>query len=363
MTDLDFMTLALQLAKSTKGQTSPNPLVGAVLVKDHQIVGLGASLKAEDPHAGIIAIQMAGAKARNATLYITLEPSVDYGRSLSCIDMIISSQIDRIVIATLNPDPKHKGEGVKSLKIAGLKVDIGVLKEKADEVNKVFFHFIKLGMPYVTLKAAMTMDGKAATIAGDQLVPCEDTRLDIHQYRHEHDAVVTGVNTILRNDPYLTTRLPLGGKNPIRIVLDTNLRTPLDAKVINDHCVDTWIVVSRYAPTDKVLSMKSKNVEIIQLAEEKINIVSLLKLLGKKGISSLFVEGGPQILGSFMQSKVVNEIVTYISPKIVCGANAPTSIGGEGIGMMNNAIQQKIKSIEQIGEDIKIVSSPIWDHE
>lgn len=360
MTDLDYMTLALQLAKSTKGQTSPNPLVGAVLVKDHQIVGLGANLKAEDPHAEILAIQMAGLKAKNATLYITLEPCFDFERSTPCTEIIINSQISRVVIATLNPNPKLSGVGMDALRQAGIKVEVGLIKEKADEINKVFFHYITTEMPFVTLKCAVSMDGKTSTVIGDQLVPSEKTRLDIHQYRHEHDAILTGVNTILRNDPYLTTRLPQGGKNPIRIVLDTNLRTSLDAKIINDHCVDTWIVVGKYAPEDKILSMKSKNVEIIQLVDEKINIISLLKLLGKKGITSLFVEGGAQIQGSFIKSKVVNEMITYISPKIIGGIDAPTSIGGEGIERMNDAIQLKIKSLEQIGEDIKIISVPIW---
>lgn len=358
MTDLDYMTLALQLAQSTKGQTSPNPLVGAVLVRDHQIVGLGANLKAEDPHAEILAIQMAGAKAKNSTLFITLEPCADFERSKPCTEMIITSQISRVVIATLNP--KHSGIGIEALRQAGIKVEVGLLKEKAEEINKVFFHYITTEMPYVTLKYAVSMDGKTSTVAGEQLVPSEKTRLDIHQYRHEHDALLTGVHTILRNDPYLTTRLPLGGKNPIRIVLDTNLRTPLDAKIINDYCVDTWIVVGKNAPKDKILSMKSKNVEILQLVEEKIDILFLLKLLGKKGITSLFVEGGAQIRGSFIKSKVVNELITYIAPKVVGGIDAPTSIGGEGFEKMSDAVQLKVKLIEQIGEDIKIISTPIW---
>lgn len=358
MTDQDYMRLAIELASKTSGQTSPNPVVGAVVVKDNQIVGMGAHLKAGEAHAEVHAINMAGEKAKGATVYVTLEPCSHFGRTPPCADLLVKSQVRRVVIASTDPNPLVAGQGIEKLKKAGIEVDVGILQEEAEQLNEVFFHYISTGMPYVTLKSAASLDGKIATVTGEsKWITSAEARLDVHKYRHQHDGILVGVNTIFKDDPELTTRLPLGGKNPIRIILDTNLRTPLTAKIVNDNYAPTWIIVGKNAGEEQAAAMKAKNVEIIKMPTETFDIPNVLKVLGEKGITSLFVEGGSQVHGSFIKSKAVNQVITYIAPKIIGGAAAPTAIGGEGFKQMKDVLELQIKSIEKIGPDIKIVAA------
>ncbi|HHY71755.1 MAG TPA: bifunctional diaminohydroxyphosphoribosylaminopyrimidine deaminase/5-amino-6-(5-phosphoribosylamino)uracil reductase RibD [Bacillus bacterium] len=365
MTDHDYMKLAIELAAKTEGQTSPNPVVGAVVVKDNQIVGMGAHLKAGEAHAEVHAIRMAGDQAAGATIYVTLEPCSHFGRTPPCTDLLINSQVRRVVIASTDPNPLVAGKGIEKLRNAGIEVEVGLLREEADALNKVFFHYIATGMPFVTLKSATSLDGKIATVAGEsKWITSEESRLDVHQYRHRHDGILVGVNTVLKDNPELTTRLPLGGKNPIRIILDTNLRTPLEAKIVNDQCAPTWIIVGIHAPDEKIMAMKEKNVDIITIPTETLGIRDVLKALGEKGITSLFVEGGAQINGSFLMEKAINEVITYIAPKIIGGRSAPTAIGGAGFEKINEVVGLRIKSVEKIGPDIKIIaalSSTGWE--
>ncbi len=364
MTDHDYMRLAIELAASTNGQTSPNPLVGAVVVKDNQIVGMGAHLKAGEAHAEVHAINMAGEKAKDATIYVTLEPCSHYGRTPPCADLLIKSEVKRVVIASTDPNPLVAGKGIEKLRKAGIEVDVGLLRGEAEKLNEVFFHYIATGMPYVTLKSATSLDGKIATISGEsKWITSEESRLDVHKYRHQHDGILVGVNTIIKDDPELTTRLPLGGKNPIRIILDTNLRTPIDAKIVNDNKAPTWIIIGQNVADDKIIAIKERHAEVIQLPSDALNILDVLKELGEKGITSLFVEGGSQINGSFIKAKAINQVLTYIAPKIIGGALAPTSIGGEGFEKMSDVLALQIKSVETIGPDIKIISKPIRKEE
>lgn len=243
MQDEDYMRLALDLAKSTQGQTSPNPVVGAVIVKNHQIIGMGAHLKAGEPHAEVHAIGMAGEKAKGATLYVTLEPCSHFGKTPPCSNLVIATGIKKVFVATTDPNPQVAGTGIERMRQAGIEVEIGLLQEEAREVNKLFFYNIRTGLPYVTLKSAVSLDGKTATITGEsKWITGEEARADVHQLCHEHDAILVGVNTVLIDDPSLTARIKNGAKNPIRVILDTHLRTPLNAKVINDKAAPTWIV-------------------------------------------------------------------------------------------------------------------------
>ncbi|HHW38517.1 MAG TPA: bifunctional diaminohydroxyphosphoribosylaminopyrimidine deaminase/5-amino-6-(5-phosphoribosylamino)uracil reductase RibD [Bacillales bacterium] len=357
MTDQDYMKLAIELAANTNGQTSPNPLVGAVVVKDNQIVGMGAHLKAGGPHAEVHAINMAGEKAKDATIYVTLEPCSHHGRTPPCADLLIKSGVKRVVIASTDPNPLVAGQGIERLREHGIQVDVGILREEAEGLNEVFFHYISTGTPYVTLKSATSLDGKIATVSGEsKWITSEEARLDVHEYRHQHDGILVGVNTIIKDDPELTTRLPLGGKNPIRIILDTNLRTPFDAKIVNDNKAPTWIIVGNKAPAERIKAMNEKQAHVIEMPFDTLNIHNVLKALAEKGITSLFVEGGSQVNGSFIKAKAINQVITYIAPKIIGGASAPTSIGGEGFEKMNEVLALQIKSIETIGPDIKIIS-------
>ncbi|WP_449536814.1 bifunctional diaminohydroxyphosphoribosylaminopyrimidine deaminase/5-amino-6-(5-phosphoribosylamino)uracil reductase RibD [Ferdinandcohnia sp. Marseille-Q9671] len=362
MRDQDYMNLAINVAKAGVGQTNPNPVVGAVVVNEGRVVGIGAHLKAGEPHAEVHAIRMAGEDAQNSTVYVTLEPCSHHGKTPPCADLLITNNVKRVVIATTDPNPLVAGKGIAKLKAAGIEVEVGVCKEQADALNSVFYHFLDKKIPYVTLKSATTLDGKIATVTGEsKWITGEEARNDVHLYRSIHDAILVGVNTVLVDNPSLTTRLPNSmGKNPIRIILDSTLRTPLDAKVVNDGKVQTWIIVTNKVDQDKVNKFaEKKSVRVIQMHEPTISIKKLLSRLAEEGITSIFVEGGAGVNGSFLKEKAINQVITYFAPKLFGGKQAPTSIGGTGIEEIDDAIQLRIKSVEQIGEDVKIVAEPI----
>lgn len=359
MEDKGYMQLALNLAKSAEGQTSPNPLVGAVVVKDGQIVGMGAHLKAGEAHAEVHAINMAGDKAQGATIYVTLEPCSHFGKTPPCANLVVSSGIKRVVIATSDPFPEVAGRGIQILKEAGLQVEVGLLKEQSDELNRVFYHFTKEKRPFVTVKTATSLDGKIATVTGEsKWITSEEARLDSHHYRHTHDAILVGINTVLADDPTLTTRLPSGGKNPIRIVLDSSLKMPLDAKLVTDSAAPTWIVTTNKAPGDKIEHLTKLGVKVVALQADKIEVNTLLEHLGSEGVTSIFVEGGATINASFLTTKFVNQVITYIAPKLIGGSQAPSAFTGEGFNKLTDALELEFHSVEKIGPDLKIISYP-----
>ncbi|MCP8618135.1 bifunctional diaminohydroxyphosphoribosylaminopyrimidine deaminase/5-amino-6-(5-phosphoribosylamino)uracil reductase RibD [Salirhabdus salicampi] len=358
MNDHSYMELALSLAKSVSGQTSPNPPVGSVAVKEGRIIGMGAHLRAGEPHAEVHAMNMAGDSAHGSTVYVTLEPCSHYGKTPPCADLLINKGVKRVVVATTDEDSRVSGKGIEKLRSAGIEVDVGILKEEAEQIYKPFFHYIKYKTPYVTIKSAITMDGKTATVTKhSQWVTGEESRRDVHEYRHKHDAILVGVGTVIADNPSLTTRLPNGGKNPVRIVLDTNLRTPLESNVITDGKVDTWIIIGNKVEKKKMNQyLQYKNVDIIQLNQEDIKIPQLLKALGERGIMKLFVEGGAEVNGSFLKSNAFQQLITYIAPKLVGGRDAPTSFGGPGFITMDESLNMSIKSVDRIGEDVRVVA-------
>ncbi|MGO4888280.1 bifunctional diaminohydroxyphosphoribosylaminopyrimidine deaminase/5-amino-6-(5-phosphoribosylamino)uracil reductase RibD [Anaerobacillus sp. MEB173] len=359
MNDHQYMKLALELASSAKGQTTPNPLVGAVVVKDNQIAGMGAHLKAGEPHAEVHALRMAGEKAEGATIYVTLEPCSHHGRTPPCADLVIESGIKRVVIASTDPNPKVAGKGIAKLKDAGIDVEVGLLKEEANELNRVFFHYIATKKPFVTLKSATSLDGKIATVTGEsKWITGELAREDVHYLRHQHDAILVGVGTVIADNPSLTTRLLNGGKNPIRIILDHQLRTPLDASVVTDSQAPTWFITSQQAPAEKIAALKEMGMTVHQLNSSVIDVNKMLEVLGANGISSLLVEGGAKVNGSFLLSRAVNQVITYIAPKLIGGQNAPTSFSGTGFESIADVLSLRVRSVEQLGDDIKIISVP-----
>jgi diaminohydroxyphosphoribosylaminopyrimidine deaminase / 5-amino-6-(5-phosphoribosylamino)uracil reductase len=360
MKDLDYMALAVQLAKATTGQTSPNPHVGAVLVKENQIIGMGAHLKAGDPHAEVHAIRMAGENAKGATLYVTLEPCSHFGKTPPCSNLVIESGIERVFVATTDPNPLVGGEGIKRMEEAGIKVEVGLMKEEAVELNKVFFHYIHTRQPYVTLKSAMSLDGKIATVTGEsQWITGEEARKDVHHFRHRHDAILVGVNTVIKDNPSLTTRLESGGKNPIRVILDTSLRTPLEARIVNDGLAETIIITGSNASSDSIKKFTDKGIQIISMDTPQIEILEMLKKLGNHGITSLYVEGGAEVHGSFLKAKAFQQVITYIAPKLIGGKTAPASFGGEGIEVLADTVALDIKEVTKMGQDIRIIAEPI----
>ncbi|RLQ95253.1 bifunctional diaminohydroxyphosphoribosylaminopyrimidine deaminase/5-amino-6-(5-phosphoribosylamino)uracil reductase RibD [Falsibacillus albus] len=354
-----YMEIALAMAKETIGQTSPNPSVGCVIAKDGEIVGLGAHLRAGTEHAEIHALQQAGENARGAELFVTLEPCSHYGKTPPCVNAILEHGIRKVYIAVLDPNPLVAGRGAAILEEAGVDVDVGILEEEALELNKMFFHYIKTNRPYVTLKSALTLDGKMATSTGDsKWITSQEARLDVHQYRHRHDAILIGSNTALKDNPHLTTRLPHGGRNPIRIVLDSSLKIRLDANILHDHAAKTIFICSEDAPLEKEKELVEMGMMVKRLKEPASQLSEVLDWLGEQNITSLFVEGGSAIHTSFIEEGLFQEIVLYVAPKLLGGKGAIPFIGGESPELMAHSKPLEFASVELIGKDIKIVAKP-----
>ncbi|WP_184318288.1 bifunctional diaminohydroxyphosphoribosylaminopyrimidine deaminase/5-amino-6-(5-phosphoribosylamino)uracil reductase RibD [Geobacillus subterraneus] len=354
-----YMRLALDVAKAGVGQTSPNPAVGAVVVNGGMIVGLGAHLKAGEPHAEVHAIRMAGEKARGATVYVTLEPCSHYGKTPPCADLLIEAGVRRVVVATTDPNPLVAGKGIDKLRRADIDVDVGILKEEADELNRMFFHYIATKTPFVTIKYACSLDGKIATAAGEsKWITSNAAREDVHRLRAQHDAILVGVNTVRADNPKLTVRIGEQRKNPLRIILDTNLHTPLDAHVVTDKEAETWIITGDGVSREKMKAYERLGVRIVPMASARVDVGDVLRLLGEQRVTSLFVEGGSRVHDSFLRAGAVNEVVAYMAPKLIGGREAPTPIGGFGFSRLAEAMELDIRRVETVGPDIKIVAVP-----
>ncbi|WP_442865070.1 bifunctional diaminohydroxyphosphoribosylaminopyrimidine deaminase/5-amino-6-(5-phosphoribosylamino)uracil reductase RibD [Alkalihalobacillus sp. CinArs1] len=355
MNNKDYMKMAIELARNTVGQTAPNPAVGAVIVSEGRIVGMGAHLKAGEPHAEVYALRMAGEKAKGATAYVTLEPCSHHGKTPPCANALIDAGITEVYVAMQDPNPLVGGRGIERLKDAGITVHVGLLEEEAYSLNDVFFHYIETNRPYVTLKSAVSLDGKVATKTGDsKWITGSEARQDVHAERHQHDAILVGVGTVEKDDPSLTTRYG-EGISPIRVILDRTLRLPSDAVVLQDDSVETWIITTKKAKNE-TKRMFSQHVTVLAVEGDSISIDDVLHMLGDRGVTSVFVEGGPTINGSFLEAGAFQKVITYVAPKLIGGTGAPTSFEGNGIATMQDTLELTIESVEQIGDDIKIIS-------
>lgn len=358
--DEKFMRLALELAKRGKGLTSPNPCVGAVIVKGGKIIGKGYHKRAGRPHAEIYALRQAGRKARGATLYVSLEPCRHYGKTPPCVNAIISHKIKRVVTAMKDPNPLNDGKGLKTLRKNGIKVESGILKDEAKKLNEAFIKFITKKIPFVTVKVAQSLDGKIATHTGDsKWITNEVAREYVHMLRGKVDAILVGVKTVLRDDPLLTARPKdrKAGKQPFRIILDSKLRTPLNARIFSKASSGKVIIATtRLAPKDKLEALERKNAEILIVSSKdgKVNIKSLMKELRKKDIAHVLVEGGGEAIASVIEAKVVDKVLFFIAPKIIGGRQATTSVEGSGVDRISRAIKLKEVSFENIGDNFLI---------
>lgn len=352
-----YMRFAIELASQMKGQTTPNPPVGAVVVNDERIVGFGAHLAHGKEHAEVIAINMAAEKAIGSTVYVTLEPCSHYGKTAPCADYLISKGVRRVVVACMDPNEKVAGKGIEKLKAAGIAVEVGFLANEAKVLYDVFFHYISTNLPFITLKTAVSLDGKTATSSFDsKWITNKAARLDAHMYRHQHDAILVGVNTVINDNPRLTTRID-GGKSPLRIILDTNLRTPLEANIVTDNQADTWIFVGKNVSKERQEKYLKEHVRIIQLEEREVQIHNVLQRLGREKVTSVFVEGGATINSTFLKSRLINQLIMYMSPIIIGGHEAPGAFGGEGFTHLTDSLKLHIQQIEQIEGQIKIVAT------
>ncbi|MEJ8545877.1 bifunctional diaminohydroxyphosphoribosylaminopyrimidine deaminase/5-amino-6-(5-phosphoribosylamino)uracil reductase RibD [Brevibacillus borstelensis] len=361
--DLTYMSLALELAKATRGQTNPNPLVGAVVVRDGAVVGMGAHVKAGEPHAEVHALRMAGDHTKGAVLYVTLEPCSHHGRTPPCVNAIIEAGIKRVVVAVADPNPLVAGTGIARLRQAGIEVIVGVGEAQARRANEVFFHYITTKKPFVTVKTAASLDGKIATHTGhSRWITGEEARSRVHQLRRENDAILVGVRTVLADDPELTARHQglARGKQPLRVILDSQLRTPLEARVIRDGKAPTLVFAAHDAPADRQKELERLGAEIARL-EGRVTIDAVLAELGGRGIASLLVEGGAAVNGSFLQARAIQKVVHFLSYKLIGGQGAPAPYGGLGAAQMEEAISLAEVEVEPIGgNDLCITGYPVW---
>ncbi|MBL0387608.1 bifunctional diaminohydroxyphosphoribosylaminopyrimidine deaminase/5-amino-6-(5-phosphoribosylamino)uracil reductase RibD [Tumebacillus sp. ITR2] len=363
MTDVQYMQMALDLAAQAKGQTNPNPLVGAVLVKDGRIVGFGAHLKAGEPHAEVHAFRMAGEHAEGATLYVTLEPCSHHGKTPPCADLVISSKVKKVVVAMTDPNPLVAGNGINRIRAHGIEVEVGVLESQAVALNERFLHNMRTSRPFVVIKTAMTLDGKIAAHTGDsRWITGPDARVAVHQLRNEVDGILVGIGTVRADDPELTTRMPEGGgKHPTRIILDSSLQIEETAKVLDTSIAPTWIITSGGADAEKSARLRARGVQILKSAPH--DVAAVLDLLYANGITHLLVEGGATVNGAFLQAGLIDKVMAFIAPKLIGGAGAPTPYAGAGFEKMSQAVTLRDISVTTYGDDICITGYPVYEGE
>lgn len=355
MEDQSYMKLALKLAARARGRTSPNPMVGAVVVKDGNIVGRGFHHKAGTPHAEIHALREAGPEARGATIYVTLEPCCHYGRTGPCSEAVIQAGIARAVVAMADPNPLVAGKGLKRLEEVGISVTLGVMEEEARQLNEVFLKYIATRLPYVVAKAAVSLDGKIATRSGkSKWITGPEARAYGHRLRDRYDAILVGIGTILADDPALTARLKGGrGRDPVRVVLDSRGRTPPEAKVLNQQSgAPTIIAVTKEAPLERIEGLRKAGAEVLVVSEgPRVDLLELMKILGMREITSVLIEGGASVHGSALEAGIVDKAAWFIAPKIIGGTGAPGPVGGLGVDDPAEAVELERVKIKRLGTD------------
>lgn len=344
--DLEFMEMAYSLAEKARGRTSPNPCVGAVVVKGGRIVGWGYHQEAGQPHAEIVALERAGPRARGATLYLTLEPCVHWGRTPPCVDRLLEIGLKRVVVSAYDPNPLVNKKGVARLRQAGIKVETGLLGHLNLKLNESYIKYITDRIPFITLKAALSLDGKMAAASGDsRWISCPESRYFVQNLRAEHDAILVGVNTILRDDPELTLRLEeTSGKKWNRVVLDTQLRIPVEARLLqNPRGGRVIIFAGTEIPEDRARQLKQKGAEIIQVpaANGQVDLRAVLEELGRREIASVLVEGGAGVLTSFIQQKLADKVYFFLAPRFIGGEKSPTPFEGRGAETVAGALELK----------------------
>lgn len=358
MNELDqrYLRLALRLAVKGAGRTSPNPLVGAVLVRDGRVVASGYHRRAGDDHAEIVALKRAGSEARGSTLYINLEPCHHQGRTPPCTLSLIHAGVRRVVAGMVDPNPLVAGKGFRRLRRAGIEVDVGLLGEECRRLNEAFVKYITRRVPFVVLKLAASLDGKIATFTGDSRWITDDSaRLYVHRLRNQVDAVLVGIGTVLADDPQLTCRLP-GGRNPLRIVLDRRLQIPLSARVLRGAEPEKTIVVTGpRAARRKISRLEGLGAQVWKLPFSPwgISLSSLLKRLGRMGLLSVMIEGGADTAGRALREKVVDKILFFYAPKIL-GAEGRDMIGALGIRKVSQCARIRNVEIERLGRDFLV---------
>ena len=358
---MDFMEQALSVAKLALGQASPNPAVGAIVVKDGVVVGQGYTQPPGSWHAEVIALKQAGDAARGGVMYVTLEPCCHYGRTPPCSQAVIAAGIAEVHLAMLDPNPLVSGRGKDELEREGIKLYVGEREAEAKEINEAYTKFITTDVPFVTAKFAVSLDGKIATKSGDsKWISGNEARQYVHYLRYTVDAIMTGVNTILVDDPHLTARC-CGGrggtarKQPLRVIVDDKGRTPLTARVFSEPG-KAFLALGRFVTPEDKVAFAQVGAELLELpsAEGLVDLKELLKVLGEREITSVLVEGGGILLGSLFDCGLVDKVVAFVAPIIIGGREAKTAVGGSGSSKVVDSLKLKRTKVEKLGEDLMV---------
>ena len=358
MKDEYYMKMALKLAQKGRGYVSPNPLVGAIIVKDDRIIGRGYHQRYGENHAEINALKNAAENVAGSTLYVTLEPCCHEGKTPACIDSITKHKITRVVIGTIDSNPLVSCRGIKYLQNCGIEVKTGILEPECRELNEVFFHFMETKLPFVTIKYAQTLDGRIATATGQsQWISSPPSLKFTHKLRAAHDAILVGVGTIIKDNPELTVRL-VRGRNPLRVIVDSALKIPAKSKVLKNLSETKTIIATIKKASDPQFKRLTKlGAEIITVNADKqgkVDLKKLLKMLAKRNISSVLIEGGAQIITSILINNLANRLVTVIAPKIL--GKGIEAVGDLKIHNLDLAKKLSIRKIARSGDDIIIDS-------
>lgn len=361
------MKRAIELAGQGRGWTNPNPLVGAVIVKEGRIIGEGYHRRYGELHAERNAIAALTEPAEGATMYVTLEPCCHYGKTPPCTEAILENGIRRVVIGSADPNPKVAGKGARALRDVGVMVEEGFMREECDRLNPIFFHYITTRTPYVVMKYAMTADGKIATKTGaSKWITGEEARLEVQRLRHRCMGIMAGIGTVLADDPMLNVRIP-GGKSPVRIICDSRLRIPAGSRICQTAKEYPAIVV--YAPEgngsvagenererEKIRQLEQLGVQVLPVSDGRgqVDLKRLMNLLGEQGIDSILLEGGSILNDSALRAGIVQEMQVYIAPKVFGGKDARTPVAGAGVELPGEAVSLELQEVSRVGKDLRI---------
>ena len=362
--DRELMALALRLAAKGRGHTSPNPMVGAVVVNRGDMVGQGSHRKVGGPHAEVLALSQAGSRAKGGTLYVTLEPCSHLKkRTPPCVPLVIASGVRRVVVGMVDPNPQVSGRGIAQLKRAGIQVEVGCLEGEAQQLNEAYIHWVQIGRPFTILKSGMTLDGQIATAGGEsQWITGSEARMQTHRLRADVDAVLVGIGTVLRDDPQLTARIgddsdQLAPRQPLRVVVDSRLRIPLRAAVLQrqEHA-HTVIATTRAAPVETIERLQARGIDVLVLphASGHVNLTALWTRLGQLGVTSLLVEGGSELNAAVLRAGLPQRLMCFVAPLLLGGQDAKGLLGGPSPRRLREAVPLKNLRMEPVGRDMLI---------
>jgi len=356
MKDEDYMAAALRLAKKGAGKTSPNPQVGAVIVKGDRVIGQGYHHRAGGDHAEAAALKNASEDPRDATLYVTLEPCCTHGRTPPCTDALLGYGLSRVVVGMVDPNPRVSGRGMEILRKGGVEIRVGVLEEACRNLNEAYIKHVTTGLPFVIMKSAATLDGKIAAASGEsRWITGEEARKFVHTIRSRVDAVMTGVGTILRDDPQLTARPNRGsGRNPTRIIVDSRLRTPPTARVLHPGTgAEVFIATLSGAPSEKAEALRARGAHILAVPphDGRVDLADLMRQFGERGITSILMEGGSELNAGALAQGVVDKVLIFFAPMIMGGWDSPPIVGGRGPLNIQKAGRLTRVSMRKLGRD------------